>query len=359
MKPVIVQHYSNPLGEGGPATQLKQLLESPLANKYEFVPCLQPGPAGGINLRLIREMSKSMRAARPAMVHVRGMQNEGFHGVLAARAAGCSRILVSAHGFIGDLVYPPSRVKQKLVSSVLEPLTLRMASGVYCVCHAGANRPVVRRHARRNFGVVHNAAQQAATLPPSSVLGVRQKFGIHPEDVMVVAVSRISREKGLFTLCDAAMNLRERFHSLKFVVVGEGPHRAELQARATKQAPGQFAFAGKQLDVAPLLQAADVFVHPSLHENCPVSVLEAMSCGRPVIASAVGGIPELIEHEESGLLVPPGSAGALADGLARLATDGGLRWKLGEAARRRALDWFSSEQQLEKLDKIYEQVLTQ
>jgi glycosyltransferase involved in cell wall biosynthesis len=120
-------------------------------------------------------------------------------------------------------------------------------------------------------------------------------------------------------------------------IVGDGPERAALEAAA---ATAQVELLGERGDVPEQLAASDVFVLSSRSEGMPMSILEAMAAGLPVVASAVGGIPEIVRDGETGLLVPPGDADALAAALGRLLDDDGLRRRLGAAGRERALDEF-------------------
>src|SRR5262249_47355461 len=143
-------------------------------------------------------------AARADLVHIRGLQNEGFHGVVAARIAGCKRVLLSAHGFTGDLRYHPSRLRQGIVSKLLEPLSVCLSDGVFCVAKSGSRQPVIQRYARRNFGVIHNSAPRVTKLSAGETLKLRLSLGLAPADFVAIIVGRISREKGLFTLLDVA-----------------------------------------------------------------------------------------------------------------------------------------------------------
>src|SRR3989338_7498561 len=105
----------------------------------------------------------------------------------------------------------------------------------------------------------------------------------------------------------------------QWLLVGDGPARDRLRSLAEELGlPGQVMFAGMRDDVASVLPMMDIFVCPSLYEGFGIAIVEAMAAGRPVVASAVGGIPEIVVHEDTGLLVPPGDAAALADALATL-----------------------------------------
>jgi glycosyltransferase involved in cell wall biosynthesis len=125
-------------------------------------------------------------------------------------------------------------------------------------------------------------------------------------------------------------------------VIGDGPETPRLGALAAELGIGErVQLLGLRDDVAEVLQAADVFVHPAVWgEAFGLTIAEAMAAGLPVVASRVGGIPELVTHGETGLLVPPGDAGALAGALNLLAADAQERARLGANARRRVLERF-------------------
>jgi phosphatidyl-myo-inositol dimannoside synthase len=176
----------------------------------------------------------------------------------------------------------------------------------------------------------------------------------------VLFVGRLVERKGVASLIEAVARLGE--HGPLLEVVGEGPERAALQARA--QALGiarRVAFRGKvPADVLQTSYAgAAVFVLPAVvdargdTEGLGVVLLEAMNHGTPVIASRIGGIPDIVEDGVSGLLVPPGDATALAAALRQLLADPALARRLGEAGRMRAREWFSWEAIVERWKRVY------
>lgn len=337
-------------------TALARIMESDLAKSYRFETCIQDRPAGGINPGLIWQMARRMRSLRPDLLHVRGLQNEGFHGLLAGRLAGCKRILVSVHGFIGDIAHPSSPLRQKIVRDFLEPFTVRHADGVYCVCAYAARREVIIRNAKRHFNPIHNAVPLVPLTSPD--LALRRSFSFSSDDVIGVCVSRVTREKGVWDLLRALEMLEKRGNqNLKVLLVGDGPDTEELRRSAALLSPNRLVLAGQRDDVHALLTMGDFFVFPTLHENLSNALLEAMSCARAVVATEVGGNCEVVVPNETGLLVPAANPSALADAMALIAADSQQRARMGTAGRRRVETHFSMPVLTHKLDAVYKDML--
>ncbi len=159
---------------------------------------------------------------------------------------------------------------------------------------------------------------------------IRARYGIDPETPLIVAIGALVARKDQALLLSAAHILKTRGYAPRYLICGEGPLRADLEAKATALGLNQAAqFTGFCPDIPALLSAADFFVHVPRHEGLGVAVLEALAAGLPTVASRVGGIPELIANEHTGLLVPPQDAPALADALVRLLTQPELARRLG------------------------------
>jgi glycosyltransferase involved in cell wall biosynthesis len=146
--------------------------------------------------------------------------------------------------------------------------------------------------------------------------------------------------------------------TLRLLVAGDGPQRAALAEQAAGLGIGGVVrFLGMCSDPAPVYAAADVFALPSQEEGLPNALLEAMASARAVVASAVGGVPAIVEHERTGLLVAPCDPDALAAALARLAADPPLRERLGHAARRYVAQHHSLSAMIDAHAALYRQVL--
>ena len=182
------------------------------------------------------------------------------------------------------------------------------------------------------------------------------------DEDLIVAVGRLDPIKGFDILVDALAELRRQRRRFRCQVIGEGPLRRELQARIDRQGLSeQVALVGarSQTDVRAALSAATIFALPSLiapsgdRDGIPVSLMEAMAAGAPVVSTRVSGIPELIEDEREGLLVAPQDPRALADALARLLDDAALRRRLAVAGRAKIEREFDAAREANKLLELF------
>jgi glycosyltransferase involved in cell wall biosynthesis len=205
--------------------------------------------------------------------------------------------------------------------------------------------------------VVPNAVElQRFDAPPDpGRRAVRQQWGI-PADAPVLGVlARLSPQKGITFLLAAMPAILAQHPDTFALVVGEGYLRPELEAQA--QALGvaeRVLLVGYRQNVVEYLRAFDLFVLPSLFEGMPLSILEAMGAGLPVIATAVDGTPEVVLDGETGLLVPPADPPALAEAVNRLLADRELAARLGQQGRARS-DGFSEEALLDRVGTVYQQ----
>ncbi|MEH1166199.1 glycosyltransferase family 4 protein [Micromonospora sp. CPCC 205539] len=364
-RPVVVQHSAGAPGANGPLTAVQRVLDSPLADRYEFVRMHQSAGNGALNVPLLREWVRLLRRVRPALVHVRGLQNEGFHGVLAARLAGCPRILVTVHGTVRDLRQPGRALRRRLLVYGAEPVTLRLATHVGTVCEYAAGRDFLRDLGGKFVGVIPNGVP----LPPHPRVArdrVRADLGLHIDDVAMIAVSRLTWEKGFGVLADALRRLSPPAARRLppparrvLLVAGDGPDRAGITAALTEAGAAggvEVRLLGNRLDVPDLLAAADLFVFPTLHENLSNALLEAMAHELPVVASAVGGNVEVL-RSGGGRLVPAGDPDALAAALTPLLDDPAERRHVGGLGRKVVADGYSLDVMLGSLDRVYERLI--
>ncbi|MEV6371703.1 glycosyltransferase [Micromonospora musae] len=359
-RPVVVQHSAGRPGANGPLTVVERVLASRLGDEYDFVRMHQDQGNGVLDAARLREWVGLLRRVRPDLVHVRGLQNEGFLGVLAARLARCPRILVTVHGTVRDLREGSRPLRRGLLVHGAEPFTLRAATHVATVCEYAAGRDFLRGCRDRFVGVIPNGVLVPAEPGPRE--RVRVDLGLRPDDVVMITVARLSWEKGYGVLAEALRRLPAAAGRRVLLVAGDGPHRpaiAETLVGAAAAAGPEaldVRVLGSRADVPDLLAAADLFVFPTLHENLSNALLEAMAHGLPVVASAVGGNVEVL-RDDAGVLVPAGDPQALADALAPLLADPTARVDLGARARRRVGERYSLDRMLDALDGAYRRIL--
>jgi L-malate glycosyltransferase len=191
----------------------------------------------------------------------------------------------------------------------------------------------IKRHAQvvlQGIEVEHVRAQRAERA------AVRAELGLDPDTLVVGTVANLRAQKAYPDLLAAALDVVERLPDVRFGAVGQGPLEAEIRAlHARLGLADRLLLLGHRPDAVRVMAACDVFVLASLYEGLGVAVMEALALGLPVVATAVGGVPEVVDNGREGLLVPPRQPHALADALLSLLTDDERRGRMADAAARR------------------------
>jgi len=217
---------------------------------------------------------------------------------------------------------------------------------------------------RHKISMVHSGVDPARLEQDAGGSGsdrgrsVRQEFGLDGQNIMIGAVAHFAWHKGLEYLVDAVPLIVKELPRARIFLVGEGSLEQEIRARvAQRGAGGNIVFTGFRNDVPDVLDALDIFVMPSVMEGLCTSILDALVCKKPVVASRVGGIPEIIEHEKTGLLVPPRDPASLAAAIIRLAKEKELADKLAAKGCRKVKEEFSVKAMVRGTLKVYEDLL--
>jgi len=187
---------------------------------------------------------------------------------------------------------------------------------------------------------------------------IRAELGIAAQAPLVGTVAVFRRQKRLDRWLEVAHGLARRLSDCRFLIVGDGPLRPEVEARIEELELGsRVHLAGIREDVRPYLAAMDVFVSSSQFEGLPIALLEAMAMELPVVATAVGGVPEVVVAGETGALVPPGDVPRLESATFDLLCDQEARRRLGRAGRERIVAELSLERMVARQERLYEDVL--
>jgi len=311
---------------------------------------------GNLDARVFPKLKRLITRGRYDIVHTHLIYSQ-IYGRLAAAAAGAKCVVSSEQNIYKVKARPPFRWVERWLSSLTDRI-------IAC------SNPV-RDHLVRNVGinplkvvVVPNAVDTNVFFPirkqsplSARVKNLRRGLGIGEGDVVIGTVGHMSRQKGQKFLVEAIPLVRLRYPRAKFVFVGKGELRKNLQKQARALGVEEAVrFAGIRKDVPILLNCFDVFVLPSLWEGFGTALIEALACGAPVVATEVGGIPEVIDHGEDGLLVPPGVAHPLARSIIRLLDNPSLRRDMIYRGLRKAVGRFNVTRMAETMAKIYSQM---
>jgi glycosyltransferase involved in cell wall biosynthesis len=185
-----------------------------------------------------------------------------------------------------------------------------------------------------------------------------EEFQLPEHAVVVGTVARLHEQKGHADLAPVIQRLSGAEAACHYLWIGDGPERGALGRLVSEVGiSDRVRMTGSRSDVSVLLAGMDIFLLASRWEGLPVAILEAMAAGLPVIATSVGGTPEIVVHGETGLLVPAGDSDALADAVSRLSRDPALRRRMGEAGRERVTTEFGIETQVRRLEDLYARLL--
>jgi sugar transferase (PEP-CTERM/EpsH1 system associated) len=361
-----VLHVISYMGRGGAELGILKLI-SGLGPKFEHRICTTRGfdapfvqshysldridVAGNAQLNLqfpLFRLVRIMRRYRPHIVHTRNWG--ALEAVAAAKLAGVPTIVHSEHGYEVDM-FAGLPLRRRLFRRA----AYAMADAVFAL-----TQELRDFHARQawiapeGIGVIYNGVDTQRFSPCGNTRdAVRRELGLPEHSFVVGSVGRLVPIKDQQTLLKAAALLVSSDIDIRVLLVGSGPECEKLQCLATAILPGRVCFAGDSSRVPEMLNAMDVFVLPSLSEGMSNTLLEAMACGLPALATNVGGNPEIIENNLNGYLFTPGDANWLAQKLGFLAHDRDLVHQLGTAARRHMIEKFGLSRMLETYRCFY------
>jgi glycosyltransferase involved in cell wall biosynthesis len=307
------------------------------------------GKRPGLRLGAVRPLHSLFRELRPDVVHTHQV-GALFYAGPAARFARVPLIVHTEHG---------KHYAARRRTRWLGWLAGRCAARFFCVSQdIAAEVRDCRIVAARKVCVVPNGIDTARFGPGNGAAAVRQSLAIPADAPVVGTVGRLSEVKRQDLLLRAFARVRSHVPAARLLLVGDGPLLADLRALASGLGlDGVVHFAGYQAEPQSFLAAMDLFALTSRSEGMPLVVLEAWAAGLPVVASAVGGLPALIDSGRTGLLFPSGDETALADALLRLLTDEPARRLLGDEGRREATSRYDIRHMAGNYERHYRELL--
>lgn len=308
-------------------------------------------PGHGVPMRGTWDVASAMalaglhRSVRPDLVHWHAARAHAIGALAALFAPGPKRILSRRVDFL--VRRNPGSV---LLYSLPIDAIIAISEGVRrALIQSGVSADRIR--------LVPSGIDLAPYETPFDRAEIRRRLGIGDNERIVLQVAALAPHKSQADLLDAAALALPTRPELRFWVAGEGPLRPELEAQHRSLGLGEnVRFLGFREDVTDLLRAADIFCVSSYLEGLGTSTLDAMAAGLPVVATRVGGIPEIVTDGVSGILVPPRDPRQMADAIVALAADPGRRAAMGAAGRGRARE-FSADRTSEGTRRVYLEAL--
>jgi glycosyltransferase involved in cell wall biosynthesis len=365
MSPTVL-HLSSSSGPGGAEAMMASLASGLDRSGYRSIVCLfRDGwlrercerlgletrilrMSGMLDLGWLRRFISLLRERGVTLIHAHEFDANAY-GTLAGRLAGVP-VVATVHGRSYYADRRRRRLTYRAVSRGAAMVAVSDDVKRFVVAATGVSAARVR--------VVHNGIEAAPVVSHEARTGLRTALGLRTEEQVVTVVGSLYPVKGHRHLLGAAPEILAARPSTVFLIVGRGECEAALKEEARRLGvDSRVRFLGLRDDVAALLAISDVFVLPSLSEGLSIAILEAMVAGRPVVTTRVGGNPELVVHGETGFLVPPNDAAALASAVVRVLEDPAEAHRLGQNGLGHVRRHFSIDAMLRAYEAIYAELL--
>jgi glycosyltransferase involved in cell wall biosynthesis len=303
---------------------------------------------GDVNPLLLPRLVRLIWQGRYELVHTH-LLHADCYGRLAARIAG-TKVISTYH--CDDPFHLIQGIKQ------IDRVTASMCSKIICISRAVQD--FVHKHIGAPLSHLNVVYYGLEPIPlRNSIIRLRTDLGIGPTDPVVGVVARLTEQKGHSYLLQAMRFLLDEIPSVRLVIVGDGELRPHLESSTAQLGIKEHVdFLGFRSDARDLMREFDVFILPSLFEGFGLVLLEAMAAAKPIVATRVGAIPEIVVDGETGLLVPPRDPIALAQALRHLIMNPGLACDLGRCGRQQLEQRFTVRKMVEDTVRVYQSVMS-
>lgn len=334
-KPVLAYH---------PSTGISAFIKSVEAIDVDTI--AMPEIRSYMEINRILKFAENLKRFRPAIFHANlNWPLSCSYGIIAAYLARVKVIIATQHLY-SEIRWRRGRIEQRLISY---PVDSYIAVS-YDI--ARQLREIIRSENKvevvHNGIILENYSNRLHNIPGNDVYGsIRQNRENYP---VVLTVARLDKQKGHDYLLKAATGIPGTL----FVFAGDGPEKSNLENETRRLGlTDRVIFLGSRNDIPELLYGCDVFALPSLYEGLPLSIMEAMAAGKPVVASNIGGVNELILDGESGYLVPPGDTHALARAINNIISNPVLAQKMASAGKTAVTRNYSADKMIAGITEIY------
>ncbi len=360
---IKVLHVLSDTNIGGAGRYLFNLLSSMDNNRFEVVvacPCdgelekqlkskgikvfTLEGGESSINLGHIKKLRQIISREKADIVHT----HASFAGRIAGRMSGGCKVVMTRHGLGSGKNGLIKRTVTTLVSKLFTDRIIAISRAVkISLIDSGVPADMIT--------IIHNGIDLSKFDKVEGTL--RNELGVAPDTPIVGIVARLVPEKGYEYAINAFYHVLKVYPLARLVIVGDGPLEESLKNMCVKLGiKDSVIFMGYRQKVENLEADFDVFVLPSISEGLGLALLEAMALGKPVIATATGGIPEVVKHEVNGVLVPPGNDVCLAERMIEILSDKERAEALGLEAQKTVNEKFDSKTMIEETQKVYMEI---
>jgi len=310
------------------------------------------------DLKAFFDIWRIIKKYNPLIVHTHSSK-AGLMGRLAAKLAGTPIIVHTPHGHVFFGYFGPLKTKLFII---LEKLASRITDKIVALTNREKKDHILFKIAEEDkFSVIYSGIELNILKESSSEekQNIKKELGIPENSLIVGTAGRLVPVKGPEFLVKASKYIISKYPDTYFLFTGDGPLEQDLKRKALEMGiSDNIIFSGWRDDLAKIISIYDIFVLPSLNEGMGRVLVEAMALGKSIVASNVGGIPDLVTHGKNGFLVPPKNPKELAKYIQVLLEDKDKREKMGLAGKEMAYN-FTSERMVEKIANLYKKLLTQ
>lgn len=276
----------------------------------------------------------------------------GLIARIAGKLAGAKIVVWSIHGFAShDGQGRLKRIFFRLIEKFLDMFTDHYIAVSHALMLEGIEGKILKPE---KVTVIHNGLDIEDYHKPCDVEGKRKELGVYDARHVIGTITRMEAQKAVHHFIAAISIVLQKFPDLKVLIAGSGPLKEEIKEMITRLSlEGNIKLLGWRNDAPDVIAALDIFCQSSLWEGCPMVLLEAMANDKPIVATDVGGVREIVEDRITGILVPPADPNALAEAISRLLIDKVMAEGMGRSGRERVEQFFTLDLMLQRYERLY------